>query len=127
VTSILPPIDQSLLPQDVRQAPKQVQQQYQAALSFEQQLIGEMTKQLSDTAGSDMQDSPYAQLLPDALTQSITAAGGLGLAREMVDIPSVQAAADATTGTSIATTTGTGATDAEPAEIDASTVGGVSA
>jgi Rod binding domain-containing protein len=124
VTSVLPPIDQSLLPADVRQAPKQVQQQYQAALSFEQTLIGEMTKQLSDTAGSSMQDSPYAQLLPDALTQSLTQAGGLGLARELVDIPAATAAASS--GSDVAATTGADAT-VPSTPIDAATVGGAAA
>jgi Rod binding domain-containing protein len=124
MSGVLPPIDQSLLPADVRQAPKPVQQQYQAALSFEQTLIGEMTKQLSDTAGSSMQDSPYAQLLPDALTQSLTQAGGLGLARELVDIPAATAAA--TSGSDVAATTGADAT-APATPIDASTVGGAAA
>jgi Rod binding domain-containing protein len=36
-----------------------------------------------------MEDGPYAQLLPDALADSITQAGGLGLARQMVEIPTV--------------------------------------
>jgi hypothetical protein len=85
--SVLPPIDQSLLPADIRSAPKQVQQQYQAAMSFEQSLVSELTKQLSQTAGSSMEDGPYAQLLPDALSDAITQAGGLGLAREMVQVP----------------------------------------
>jgi hypothetical protein len=82
-------IDQSLLPADVRNAPTEVRQQYQAALAFETQLVSQLAKQLSTTAGSAMQDGPYAQLLPDALADSITQAGGLGLARQMVEIPTV--------------------------------------
>jgi hypothetical protein len=85
--SPLPPVDQSLLPADIRNASTEVKQQYQAALSFEQSLVSELTKQLSTTAGSAMQDGPYAQLLPDALSDAITSAGGLGLARNMVQVP----------------------------------------
>lgn len=85
--SVLPAIDDALLPADVRSAPSEVRQQYQAALSFEHQLVSELAKQLSTTAGSAMQDGPYAQLLPDALADAITSAGGLGLARGMVDVP----------------------------------------
>jgi hypothetical protein len=80
-------VSQSLLPADIRSAPRQTQQQYRAAMSFEQSLVSELTKQLSQTAGSSMQDGPYAQLLPDALSDAITQAGGLGLAREMVQVP----------------------------------------
>ena len=83
----LPAIDESLLPADVRNAPSQVRQQYRAALSFESQLVSELAKQLSATAGSAMEDGPYAQLLPDVLADAVTQAGGLGLARDMVDIP----------------------------------------
>jgi hypothetical protein len=90
--SVLPPVDQSLLPADIRSAPTQVKQQYQAALSFEQSLVSELTKQLSQTAGSSLKDSPYAQLLPDALSDAITSAGGLGLAREMVTVPTTDTA-----------------------------------
>ena len=54
------PSTESLLPADVRTASSTVRQQYQAALSFEQQLVSELTKQLSPTAGDAMQDGPYA-------------------------------------------------------------------
>jgi hypothetical protein len=87
VSSQLPPIDRSLLPADIRSGGPQVQQRYQAGLQFEQQLTAELAKQLSDTAGDAMTSSPYAQLLPDALAQSITQAGGLGIARTLVDLP----------------------------------------
>jgi hypothetical protein len=83
--SVLPPVDQALLPADIRSASQEVRQQYQAALSFEQSLVSELAKQLSTTAGSAMQDGPYAQLLPDALADAITQAGGLGLARGIVE------------------------------------------
>ena len=81
----LPPIDRLALPADVRSASPEVRQGYQAALGFERQLVAQLAKQLSSTAGESMQDGPYAQLLPDALADSIAAAGGLGLARGIAD------------------------------------------
>jgi Rod binding domain-containing protein len=91
--TLLPPVDQALLPADIRSASTEVKQQYQAALSFEQSLVSELTKSLSKTAGDAMEGSPYAQLLPDALSDAITQAGGLGLARQMVEIPKTDTAA----------------------------------
>jgi hypothetical protein len=85
--STLPPIDRATLPADIRAASPQVQQQYAAGLMFEKQLTTELAKQLTATAGSALTDSPYASLLPDALADSITQAGGLGIARTLVDLP----------------------------------------
>lgn len=79
--------NEALWPADVRSASTEVKQQYQAALSFEQALVSELTKTLSATAGDSMEGSPYAQLLPDALSDAITQAGGLGLARGIIEIP----------------------------------------
>jgi Rod binding domain-containing protein len=106
----LPPIDQSLIPADVRNGSSQDKKTYQAALGFEQTLVNELTKAMSDTAqpdgsgGDDMtstddstdageaaddsQDaatSMYMQMLPDQLSTAITQAGGLGLARSFYD------------------------------------------
>jgi Rod binding domain-containing protein len=84
--STLPPIDRLTLPADIRAASSQVQQQYAAGLMFEQELTKQLTKQLSDDSSS-LSSSPYASLLPDALADSITQAGGLGIARTLVDLP----------------------------------------
>lgn len=81
----LPAIDRLALPADVRTASPAVQERYQAALGFERQLVAQLAKQLSATAGDSLSGSPYAQLLPDALADSIVAAGGLGLARTIAD------------------------------------------
>lgn len=83
--SVLPPVDQATLPADIRNASENVRQQYQVALSFERQLTAQLAKQLSATTGASTDGSPYADLLPDALADAVTAAGGLGLARGMVD------------------------------------------
>jgi Rod binding domain-containing protein len=93
-----PPIDQSLLPPDVRSAPPARQQAYTAALGFEQLLVQQLSQSLADSAqgtfdgtgdgGSDGEagaTNPYASLLPDALTQGVMNGGGLGLAAQLTD------------------------------------------
>jgi Rod binding domain-containing protein len=96
----LPPIDQATLPADVRNGSKQDKQAYTAALGFERMLVGELTKQMAETAkpaGSDGDDSGdsgqstdaassmYMQMLPDQLADAVTQNGGLGLARNFYD------------------------------------------
>ena len=87
----LPPIDQSLLPPDVRKGTSADRKEYAAALGFERTLVNELTKVMADTAkpvdaedGDSPQDaasSMYVQMLPDQLADAITQNGGLGLAR----------------------------------------------
>jgi Rod binding domain-containing protein len=90
--SALPPIDQAALPAEIRNGSKQDKQDYQAALGFERMLLGELTKAMADTAkpagGDDDSGQPqdaaasmYMQMLPDQLADSITSAGGMGLAQ----------------------------------------------
>ena len=81
----LPAIDRLALPADVRAAGPRARERYEAALGFERQLVAQLAEQLSSTAGGSLEQSPYAQLLPDALADSIVAAGGLGLARPIAD------------------------------------------
>jgi Rod binding domain-containing protein len=91
--SALPPIDQSLLPADVRDGTKQDKQSYQAALGFERMLLGELTKAMADTAkpaegddgseGKDAASQMYLQMLPDQLADSMISNGGMGLARDL--------------------------------------------
>jgi Rod binding domain-containing protein len=85
----LPPIDSSVLPADIRTGTKEKRQQYEAALGFERMLVTQLAKSLTDTAKSDddassAATSTYRSLLPDALADGITSAGGLGLARQLV-------------------------------------------
>lgn len=84
--SAIPPVDRTLWPADIQKASTKVQSQYQAGLMFEQQLTSELAKQLTD-GDSSLSDSPYASLLPDALSDAITQSGGLGIARSLVDLP----------------------------------------
>jgi hypothetical protein len=76
----------SALPADVRAAKPQDRARYAAALSFERQLTAQLAKQLTATAGESLGSGPYAKLLPDALADSVTAAGGLGLARGLAGL-----------------------------------------
>jgi Rod binding domain-containing protein len=90
--STLPPIDNSLLPADVRTGSKTDQDNYKSALQFERQLVEQLTQSLADTTkaqggdedsddGSSAATDSYKQMLPGAMADSVMAAGGLGLAR----------------------------------------------
>jgi Rod binding domain-containing protein len=80
----LPPIDQSLLPPDVRNGPPAARDAYRSALGFEQLLVQQLTTSVADTTKDAMGgDSPYANMLPDALADSIMNGGGLGLAPQL--------------------------------------------
>jgi len=82
----LPPIDQALLPADIRQAAPARKDAYEAGLGFERLLVQQLSNSLTDSARDALGgDSPYASLLPDALTDGVIAGGGLGLARQLAD------------------------------------------
>jgi Rod binding domain-containing protein len=100
----LPPIDQSLLPADVRKGSDADKKTYTAALGFERALVQELTKTMADTAkpvdggdddsgdSADSGDQPqdaassmYMQQLPDQLADSVIQNGGIGLARDLYD------------------------------------------
>jgi Rod binding domain-containing protein len=87
--SALPPIDNSLLPSDVRAGSKTDQDNYKSGLAFERQLVEQLTQTLADTTkaqggdddGSSAATENYKQMLPGVMADSIMSAGGLGLAR----------------------------------------------
>jgi Rod binding domain-containing protein len=99
----LPPIDQSLLPAEVRNGTAKDKQTYAAALGFERTLMNELTKAMADTAkpiesddssdsgddsSSSSQDSAtsmYMDMLPDQLANGLVQNGGLGLAKTFYD------------------------------------------
>ena len=93
----LPPIDQSLLPADIRAAGDADRKQYTAALGFERTLVNELTKAMAETAkGDDSQQRDaattlYMDMLPDQLADSVIEAGGFGLARTLYDGMKAQA------------------------------------
>jgi len=96
------PIDSSLIPAQVRADGPKARQLYETALQFEQVLTQQLAQGLTDAtqtdgSGDDSGDdtsgggggdgalSMYQQQLPDALAQSISGAGGLGLAQSLYD------------------------------------------
>lgn len=82
----LPPIDRATLPPDVRAASPQRQDAYTAALGFERLLVQQLTESLAASAREALGgDSPYANLLPEAMTDGVMNGGGLGLARQLAD------------------------------------------
>jgi Rod binding domain-containing protein len=91
-TSAIPPIDQATLPADIRKGSAADKKAYTAALGFERMLLGELTKQMADTAkpaddgeNQDAASNTYAQMLPDQIADAVTRNGGLGLARSFYD------------------------------------------
>jgi Rod binding domain-containing protein len=87
--SSLPPIDHAMLPADVRNGTPERRQQYDAALSFERQLVGELTKALAataapaDDASTTAATRTYRDMLPGAMADAVMAEGGLGLAQQL--------------------------------------------
>jgi Rod binding domain-containing protein len=87
--SSLPPIDHAMLPADVSNGTPERRQQYDAALSFERQLVGELTKALAataapaDDASTTAATRTYRDMLPGAMADAVMAEGGLGLAQQL--------------------------------------------
>ena len=92
----LPPIDQALLPADVRKGSSEDRKTYAAALGFERALVQELAKTMAATAkpvdGGDGDEEPkdaassmYMEQLPDQLADSVIQNGGLGLARNLYE------------------------------------------
>jgi Rod binding domain-containing protein len=97
ISSVTGPVT---MPADVRKAGKDGEDTYRAALGFERQMIEELTKTMSkDLAGTssagdgsddgsgdsggDAATSAYSDMLPGTLADSLTSAGGLGLAHDL--------------------------------------------
>jgi hypothetical protein len=121
-SSVMP----TVLPPDVRKAGAKGEQLYQAALGFEQMLTQELTDQLAQTmqgsdgtdgsdgsSSSDSSDDPSSQsifpsdsssssmvgqMLPQALSDGITEAGGLGIAHQLYLLLAQQTGLTAATG-----------------------------
>ena len=86
------------IPADVRKAGTQDEQLYRVALGFERTMLEQLTKTMSkDMVGMDSGDSgdgsedsgasaatsAYTDMLPGTLADSVTNAGGLGLAHDL--------------------------------------------
>jgi len=103
-SSAIPPIDQALLPADIRHGNAAAKSAYQQGLAFEQVLVSQLAQQLAsgldattaagggsdataDGAGGSSSGSDplsaFSQLLPSALTTSVMSGGGLGVAAQL--------------------------------------------
>ena len=80
------------IPPDIRAEGADAVKRYRAALDFEQLLVRQLTSQLTQSAsitgdddeeGGDAASGLQKEMIPDALAQSITMNGGLGLARSL--------------------------------------------
>jgi len=82
------------IPPDIRAEGADAVKRYRAALDFEQLLVRQLTSQLTQSAsvtgddddggeGGDAGSGLQKEMIPDALAQSITMNGGLGLARSL--------------------------------------------
>jgi Rod binding domain-containing protein len=86
------------IPSDVRTAGKDSEQLYRVALGFERTLLEQLTKSMSkdmvgmdsgsgddagDGEGASAATSAYTDMLPGQLADSVTNAGGVGLAHDL--------------------------------------------
>jgi Rod binding domain-containing protein len=83
----LPTVDRALLPADIRRASKEDQQAFRAALGFEQALLSEMLRSVDTLGAAGGEEAPaaYREMLPTTLAESVTAQGGIGLARVLFE------------------------------------------
>jgi Rod binding domain-containing protein len=88
----LPPIDDRVLPAEVRNGAPADKTRYKTALQFERELVSQLTEQLAQTTTPDSGDessstaastTTYRQMLPGVLADSVMQSGGLGLARQI--------------------------------------------
>jgi Rod binding domain-containing protein len=94
----------AVIPADVRKAGKDAEQTYRVALGFERTLLEQLTKSMSkdmvgmgsssgtdsdsdsgdgESSGQSAATSTYTDMLPGTLADSVTSAGGLGLAHDL--------------------------------------------
>jgi Rod binding domain-containing protein len=81
----------AFLPADVRKGGKEARDAYSAALGFEQMLVKQLTKSLTDSAalggGKEGGGAPaaYREMMSDGIADAITQAGGIGLAANLYE------------------------------------------
>ena len=71
-------------------ATKKTDSAAEAGEGFEKMLLGQLTKQLIDSAMPEGEQTSaatgtYKQMLPDALTEALMSGGGIGLAKQLAD------------------------------------------
>ncbi len=116
----LPVVNQALEPASVRHGTPATQKAYQSALAFEQVLVEQLSKSLtatigggessgegggSEEGGESSASGELSSTLPQALSDGIMSAGGLGLAAQMTqDLETVGGGAQTRAGTSVSAT-----------------------
>jgi hypothetical protein len=80
----LPAVPETALPASVRNGSVEDRRRYQAALGFEQVLLGQIVKEIVPE-GSELADGPYGSAVQDAFARGLTAAGGIGLGAQLFE------------------------------------------
>ena len=80
--SAAPVISDAQLPREVRTGSEADKRAYKAALGFEQVLLGELVSEMTRSTPS-LAEGPRADAVNDAMTASLAAAGGIGLASQL--------------------------------------------
>lgn len=78
----LPAIADANLPHEIRTGSEADKRAYKAALGFEQVLLGELVGELAKSTPS-LTEGARAGAITDAMTASLAAAGGVGLAPQL--------------------------------------------
>lgn len=82
----LPIVDRAALPADIRRASRADQDAFRAALGFEQALVAQMLRSVDALTSSAEDAGPaHKEMVPSALAESMTARGGVGLARMLYE------------------------------------------
>ena len=77
----LPQVAESALPPAVRNGSAKDKEAYEAALGFEQVLLGRLVKSMASSG--PLSEGPYAAPVQDALSGGLINNGGLGLAENL--------------------------------------------
>jgi hypothetical protein len=78
----LPVIPDTALPAAVRTGSAATKQDYQAAMGFEQVMLGQLVKEMLPQ-DSELTDGPYGDEMQQAMTSSLVDGGGIGLGRQL--------------------------------------------
>ena len=78
----LPPIPEASMPAAVRDGSAADKQSYQAAMGFEQVMLGQLVKEMLPQ-DSALAQGPYGDAIQQAMTSSLVDGGGVGLGRQL--------------------------------------------
>jgi Rod binding domain-containing protein len=93
----LPTISSADLPAAIRHGSKADQDNFKAAMGFEQMLVRNMLQDVVKDS-SDLGEGVYADQIADAMATAVQSAGGIGLAGTLAKTLGAAAAAATTTG-----------------------------